>query len=228
MTALLASEITRASDEPARTHGQEIAKWLLSDDLVLSVTVDRESDEAFIHYRDSSTQRDSLSQLATSAREQQNLLRLSSVVEPPSVLCWPDEQSGRIGYVREPQQATGWRRVMHLSLAGLWFTLAVIGAILPGVPTTCFLLLCSYSLLRSSHRLHQRLLDSRWFGPSLRHWRLYRGVRPGVKTKAMTMLIGVVGLTIAFSGLPQAALLGIAGGASIGAFCILRLKVVDV
>lgn len=203
----------------------EIARNLLADDTVRSVTIDPSVGQATVHYRDAHVEQNSLTALAADVRSNQAKLAETQLAD---VLCWPDSVTGRAGYVRSPEQATGWRRAMHLTLAAFWFGMAILGVILPGVPTTCFLLACSYSLLRSSHRLHNKLLESKLFGPSLRHWRLYRGVRPGVKTKAMSMLLLVVGATVVFSGLPMAALAGITAGAAIGAFCILRLRVVEV
>ena len=167
---------------------------------------------ATVHYRDAHVEQSSLSAIVTDVRTTQLGLARTA---PSEILCWPAAATGRAGYVRSPQQARGWRRAMHLALAAFWFGMAILGVILPGVPTTCFLLACSYSLLRSSHRLHNKLLASKLFGPSLRHWRLNRGVRPGVKTKAMSMLLLGVGATLALSGRPMAALAGIAGGADV-------------
>ncbi|MEQ8849373.1 YbaN family protein [Botrimarina sp.] len=127
----------------------------------------------------------------------------------------------------EPEEATGWRRAMHLTLAAVWFSLAVLGAVLPGLPCTGFLLLTSYSLCRSSKRLHQRLLASRWFGPMLLHWRNHRAVRPGVKAKALATLVLMVAMSLTFARLPTPAWWAVAGSGAIGAGCIIRLRVVD-
>ena len=162
---------------------------------------------ATLRYHDRRVDRASLTWLAELARSDSQRLSRAGVLPAPemAIECWPDPETGRASYIRTPQQATGWRRVMHLTLAAVWFAMAVLGAILPGLPCTCFLLLCSYSLCRSSQRLHQKLLDSKWFGPTLRHWRLHRGVRPGVKTKALTMLVLMVGASLAFAPLPPIA-----------------------
>jgi uncharacterized membrane protein YbaN (DUF454 family) len=206
----------------------EIARRLLANDGVRSVTIDRREELATVRYRDHRVERQPLRLLADNFRRDDHLLGRAPLHGMPEVDRYTDEATGREAFVRRPTQAVGWRRGMHLALAGLWFTLAMIGVVVPGMPTTCFLLMTSYSLVRSSHRLHERLLASRVFGPSLRHWRLHRGVRPGVKTRALATLVIVTSATMLFSGLPFGALAGIAGGASIGAACILRLRVVDV
>ncbi len=205
----------------------DLACALLSDKRVRSVTIDRKADEATVCYRDHSQVREPLAMLAAQVRRDQGLPHSVRLIAPYEVLCWYDEIRQRDAYVGSPQEATGWRRAMHLTLSAVWFSLAMIGVVLPGIPTTVFLLLTSYSLARSSHRLHRRLLDSEWLGPPLRDWRLYRGVRKGVKTKAFAIMAIVIGFTIFLSGLPVEALMGIVGGASIGVICIARLRVIE-
>ncbi len=49
--------------------------------------------------------------------------------------------------------------------------LGIIGALLPLMPTTIFLILAAGCFARSSPRLEAKLLDHPRFGPSLRAWR---------------------------------------------------------
>lgn len=203
-----------------------LAARLLENIEVRAVTFDAGADEATVHYSDR-TVRDSLAEIAKHVQADAARMADTQVVGLPEIEVWPDAATGRESYVRAPRQATGWRRLMHLSLAAAWFTLAVLGAILPGLPCTGFLLLCSYSLCRSSKRLHKKLLDSRWFGPMLRHWQVHRGVRPGVKTKALSMLILMVGASLAFAPLPAVAWWAVAVAGAVGAWVVSRLRVVE-
>ena len=66
--------------------------------------------------------------------------------------------------------ANGWRRIALLTLGGLFFCLGVLGAFLPGLPATPFLMLTSYFLIRSSPRWNDKLLQSRVFGSILSDW----------------------------------------------------------
>lgn len=120
----------------------------------------------------------------------------------------------------------GWRKALYLAAAGLFFLLAVLGAFLPVLPTTPFLLLTSFFLVRSSPQLHKKLLASRVFGGLLRDWHKSRGVRPHVKITAVTVMTGVVGISI-FSGKLSPILLGLLFVlAGIGLFVVLKLPTI--
>ena len=90
-------------------------------------------------------------------------------------------------------------RLFFLFLAGVSFVLASAGLLIPGLPTTPFLLLASFFLARSSPRLNSRLLRSRFFGPILIDWQVHGGIRRDVKVKAVTGVIMAVLLTIYLS-----------------------------
>jgi uncharacterized membrane protein YbaN (DUF454 family) len=106
------------------------------------------------------------------------------------------------------------------------FVLAILGIILPVLPTTPFLLLTSWFLVRSSPRLHERLLASRVFGPVLREWDERRAVRPRVKVVSLVMMSGVVVLSAASGRLPAPFLAALIALAAVGFVVVLRLPVI--
>lgn len=125
----------------------------------------------------------------------------------------------------ERPAVSGVRKLLFLMLAGLFFALGALGAILPVLPATPFLLLTSYFLVLCSPRLNQRLLRSPLLGPILTDWQVNGGVRPDVKVQAIVMVVVVVGLTIFFSGYALVPSAIIALLAAIGIVVIVRLPV---
>lgn len=93
----------------------------------------------------------------------------------------------------QPPQVRGIRRVVYVALAMLFLALGLVGVVLPGVPTTPFLLLMSYSLVRSSPWLHDRVVRLPVVGRPIREWREERGIRLHIKLIASFMVCAVVG-----------------------------------
>lgn len=69
-----------------------------------------------------------------------------------------------------PTVARGVKRVLLQLLAIVSLVLAVLGVILPGLPTTPFVLLAAWAAARSSPRLAAWLERHRLFGPMIRDW----------------------------------------------------------
>lgn len=90
---------------------------------------------------------------------------------------------------------------------GLSFVLlGVIGALVPLLPTTIFLILAAGCFARSSPRLEARLLDHPGFGPTLRAWRSRRAIpRRGKIGACVGIAIGFV--VFAGGARPQLAVL---------------------
>jgi uncharacterized membrane protein YbaN (DUF454 family) len=76
-------------------------------------------------------------------------------------------------------------RQLYLFLGLAFVSVGFIGAFLPVLPTTPFLILAAACFARSSRRLESWLLDHSRFGPSLRAWR-ERGAIPW-KVKLMAL-----------------------------------------
>ena len=125
-----------------------------------------------------------------------------------------------------PPTVTGFRRVVYITLGLFFVALGIVGVVLPLLPTTPFLLLASYFFARSSRKLNNWLLRSRIFGPMIRDWQRYRGVRLKVKIVALTMLPIVVFTSAYFGNLPWYLVVMLIALACIGAIVVIRLPLV--
>ena len=67
-----------------------------------------------------------------------------------------------------PRQVSPVRRVVFVGSGLVCVALGVLGIVIPGLPTTPFLLAASYLFARSSPRLSAWLAGHRWLGPYLR------------------------------------------------------------
>jgi uncharacterized membrane protein YbaN (DUF454 family) len=95
----------------------------------------------------------------------------------------------------DPRAATP--RIMRgvfLALGIAFVALGFIGAFLPVLPTTPFLILAAACFARSSPRLENWLLEHPRFGPLLRGWR----ERGAIPVKAKMLALG--GMAIGFAG----------------------------
>lgn len=122
---------------------------------------------------------------------------------------------------------SGVRRAVYWSLAGFFFLLAMIGVVLPGLPTTPFLLLMCHFLIRVSPSLHAKALAWPLVGGPLRDWRDSRGIRPGVRITACTMVSLLVAGTLVLGSLPSVLKVAVAAAALYGIAVILRLPTVS-
>ena|GEM_PF-508775 len=146
---------------------------------------------------------------------------------PDKPLVTDEVESGDVQTTGEPMESRGCRRYLYLLVAGFFFVLGFLGALLPGLPATPFLLLTSYFLVRSSPKLNERLLNSKFIGPILVDWQVHGGVTPQVKRRAILIVVIAVGLTLYLTGESWRTGMVVVVLAAIGVFVIWRLPVVS-
>ncbi|WP_298869367.1 YbaN family protein [uncultured Gimesia sp.] len=118
---------------------------------------------------------------------------------------------------------TGVKKFLYLFLAALFFVLGALGVALPVLPTTPFLLLTSYFLIRTSPRLNRALLRSPILGEVLKDWQQDGGVRLSVKIQAISIVIVIILATLIFTPLSMTFKVVLVVLASIGILVIVRL-----
>lgn len=80
-------------------------------------------------------------------------------------------------------------RWLWRSVAGIALALGAIGVLLPGLPTTPFLLLAAWSAARGWPTLETRLLKHPKYGPMIRDWRERRAVPRRAKWLASALMV---------------------------------------
>ena len=89
------------------------------------------------------------------------------------------------------------RRVLLVAAGWASVGLGLVGAALPLVPTTPFLILAAACFVRSSPRLYAKLLAHPRLGPYLEQWRRDRSVPPGAKRRAYLLVVITFSISIA-------------------------------
>jgi uncharacterized protein len=80
----------------------------------------------------------------------------------------------------------------------IFLVLAIIGIAIPLLPTTPLLLLAAICYAKSSERLHQWLLNTRWLGPYIKSFQAGEGIPFKSKIIAIVVLWITSGYSIFF------------------------------
>ena len=94
------------------------------------------------------------------------------------------------------------KRGVIMALGFFFVGLGFVGAVLPVLPTTPFLLLTLWCFARSSDRFHHWLYTHRLFGPTLQLWEEHRVIPPIAKIIAVTTMSCSVAYMTFFSKVP--------------------------
>lgn len=107
-----------------------------------------------------------------------------------------------------PPRPGGVRRLPYLVLAWLALALGVIGLVVPGLPTTPFVLLAAWAAARGSTRLHDWLCAHRVFGAMVRDWQAGGAVHRRAKRAATATMVLCAGVLFATAPSPWMAAAG--------------------
>ena len=87
-------------------------------------------------------------------------------------------------------------RVIYTFLGIICLVLAFIGIGIPVIPTFDFVLLAAFFFALGNERLHNWIVNHRWFGPIIRGWRHDRSLPLGMKVTGVVAVALSFGLTI--------------------------------
>jgi uncharacterized membrane protein YbaN (DUF454 family) len=85
-------------------------------------------------------------------------------------------------------------RSLYFLLGWCFFGLGAVGTVVPGLPTTPFMLLALWAFSKSSQRFHDWLYAHPVFGPPLQQWRSHR-VIPG---KAKLLAVATMAASLVY------------------------------
>ena len=88
---------------------------------------------------------------------------------------------------------------LWIFLGCLFVGLGAIGAVIPGMPTTVFLVLAAACFIRSSQRLYDWLIANKTFGPYLKDYREGKGIPFRAKIIALAMIVIFVSFAVFFA-----------------------------
>lgn len=89
------------------------------------------------------------------------------------------------------------KQKMMIVLGWFFVILGVIGALLPVMPTTVFLIIALSLFSKSSQHFRNMLLNNRFFGEDLLRWEKHKAISRPAKKKATAAIIITFGLSIA-------------------------------
>jgi uncharacterized membrane protein YbaN (DUF454 family) len=87
-------------------------------------------------------------------------------------------------------------RVVFAVIGTIALAIGVLGIVLPILPTTPFLLLAAACYARASTRLYGWLLGQSSLGPVITRWRKSGSLAPGVKVRAIVIVVVTFALSI--------------------------------
>jgi uncharacterized membrane protein YbaN (DUF454 family) len=94
--------------------------------------------------------------------------------------------------------STRMKKGFYVVLGTLALALGFIGLFLPVIPTTPLVLVAAACYMRGSKRLHGWLLESKYFGETIRTYQSGQGLRKATKVRAIGLMWIVIMISAVF------------------------------
>jgi uncharacterized membrane protein YbaN (DUF454 family) len=107
-------------------------------------------------------------------------------------------------------------------LGWFFFGLGAVGVVVPGLPTTPFMLLALWAFSRSSKRFHDWLYSHPFFGPPLQAWDRHGVISLPVKIIALITMVGALTYMVFGARVPAWISMATAAVMAYGAYFVLR------
>ncbi|MCF8368442.1 MAG: YbaN family protein [Bacteroidales bacterium] len=84
------------------------------------------------------------------------------------------------------------KKALFVTLGTLSLALGIIGIVVPGLPTTSFLLLAAFLYARSSDKLYNWLLNHKVFGKYIKQYRENKALSKNTKIYSLIMMWSMI------------------------------------
>ncbi len=91
------------------------------------------------------------------------------------------------------------KSILYKTLGIFFVGLGTVGAFLPVLPTTPFLILAASCFAKSSDKWYSWLLNNKQFGPAIRDWEEHRAISKRSRYTALTMVFLFGGYSVFFA-----------------------------
>lgn len=91
------------------------------------------------------------------------------------------------------------KKAIYIILGSIMLVIGAIGIVLPGLPTTVFLIMSAYFFAHSSDKLYNWIMNNKTFGPIITNYKEYRGITPKDRKKAIITIWIIIGISIILS-----------------------------
>ena len=110
------------------------------------------------------------------------------------------------------------KKAFYIILGTIALVIGFVGLFLPVIPTTPLVLLAAACYYRSSNRLHNWILRSKWFGETIENYQAGKGLTKITKIRAIVLMWVMITISVVYfveNFLIQLLLLGIAFAVSL-------------
>ncbi len=97
------------------------------------------------------------------------------------------------------------KRSVFFILGTLAFFTGIIGIIIPGLPTTIFMIIAGYFYFHSSNKFYKYIINHKLFGAHVYNFLTGKGITPtGKKTSLISMWLFIaIGILFGYNSIPQ-------------------------
>ncbi len=115
-------------------------------------------------------------------------------------------------------------KILFIALGTLFLILGIIGIVVPGLPTTPFILLTGFFYLKSSKKLYNLVLNHKYLGKYLRDYKEKKAFSKKGLTKAIIMMWLMISISELFFLKNQTTQIIVFVAGIVGMIVILSLK----